>query len=79
MERLLIRSILFLIISIVLISCKFHVLKNPGPQVSWSVAQAKENNTFICSYRIKDSTLNGVKIEAIFAERIFPWYHFKAM
>ncbi len=69
MEQLLSRSILFLIISIVMTSCNFHVIKKPGPQVSWSVVQAKENKTFICSYKLKDSTINGIKIEAIFAER----------
>jgi len=69
MVRFLDNSILFIIISIVLASCDFHVVKNPGPQLSWSIAQAKKNNTFICSYRPSDSTINGVKIEAVFAER----------
>lgn len=52
-----------------MVSCDFHVVKNPGLQLSWSASQAKENNTFICSYKLEDSTINGVKIEAVFAER----------
>jgi hypothetical protein len=68
MGQLLNRSILFIILSVAITSCGFHVVKNPGPQISWSVVQAKENKTFICSYKLKDS-INGIKIESIFAER----------
>lgn len=70
MERLLnLKWILILAVSILMVSCNFRVVKKPGPQLSWSVSQSKENNTFICGYKLDDSIINGVKIESIFAEK----------
>jgi|688.fasta_scaffold289736_2 hypothetical protein len=69
MGQLLSRSILIAAISILFSSCDFQVVKNPGPQISRSVKQAIENNTFICSYKLCDSSINGVRIESVFVEK----------
>src|SRR6478609_4164326 len=60
---------LFTLLFASLTSCDFHVIKRTGPQYSRSVNQAKQNQTFICEYKLKDSVINGVKIKSIFAER----------
>ena len=50
-------------------SCQFHLVKNPGPQISSSISESKNNNTFICQYRLSNKTINGVKIACAFAEK----------
>ena len=61
-------SIFFTLLVVLLTSCDFHVVKRTGPQYSWFVDQAKQKKTFICEYRLSDSTIKGVKIESVFAE-----------
>jgi len=60
---------LFLLLSVFFSSCDFHLVKNPGPQISWSIKQAKENNTFIGAYKAKDRLLDSISIEVVFAEK----------
>jgi hypothetical protein len=57
------------ILLLFLTSCQFHNIETPGAQISWSVAEAKKNNTFICGYKLPGNKINGIKIETIFAEK----------
>lgn len=52
-------------------SCDFNINDSPGPQMSMSVREAQSHGTFICEYTVPDSSINGVKIKTIFAEKKF--------
>lgn len=52
-------------------ACDFNINDSPGPQMSFSVKEAKKHGTFICAYSVKDSVINGIKISSIFAEKKF--------
>jgi hypothetical protein len=61
----------FLLICMLTSACDFNINDSPGPQMSFSIKQAKEHGTFICQYLVKDNIINGVKINTIFAEKKF--------
>lgn len=54
---------------ILITSCDFNVNDSPGSKLSSSIEEAKSHGTYICAYRINNDTIQGVKIEPIFAER----------
>lgn len=53
----------------ILISCNFNLTNIPGPQISSSIQSSINHKTFICSYLLNGSIINGVQIESIFAEK----------
>jgi hypothetical protein len=72
MGRLSDRSLSLWIVGILLLtSCDFHVNNRTGPQYSWSVAQSKDNRSFICEYRLNNSIINGVDIKNVVAEHAY--------
>ncbi len=44
---------------------------NHGPQISSTIESSKKHKTFICSYKITESKLNGQEIASIFAEKSY--------
>jgi hypothetical protein len=50
-------------------SCNFNITDNPGPQISTTITTAKERGSFICSYNLKGSKINGLRVESVFAEK----------
>ena len=60
---------IYIAISVLLVSCNFNITDNPGPQISSTIQSSKAHNVFICAYRIDSSTINGILVESIFAEK----------
>lgn len=67
MKKLL--NLLFMICCVTNFSCDFNINHMPGPQLSWSIDQAKKYKTFICEYKVPGNRINGQPIREIFAER----------
>jgi hypothetical protein len=72
MKAKLVNNVYFYLIGCALISsCDFNINDSPGPQMSFSVKEAKKHSTFICAYALQGNVINGIKINTIFAERQF--------
>lgn len=69
MKGLFVYLLLFMLA--LLSACDFNINDSPGPQMSFSIKEAKKHGTFICAYSVKDSVINGIKISSIFAEKKF--------
>jgi hypothetical protein len=59
----------FALIALLFPSCNFNIDDNPGPQISSSVEDAKNHNTFICAYKVNRNRINGSLVNSIFAEK----------
>jgi hypothetical protein len=63
--------LLFLLQWAFLTGCDFNINDGPGPKMSSSVDESQQHGTFICAYKLKLDTLQGIRIQTIFAERKF--------
>ncbi len=60
---------IYIVITVLLVSCNFNITDNPGPQMSSTIQSSKAHNAFICAYKIDSNKINGIPIESIFAEK----------
>lgn len=50
-------------------SCNFNITDKPGPQISSTIESSKNHGAFICAYDVNGNSINGLRIQSVFAEK----------